>query len=137
MNLEKMFILARPSREPSTVAGALPKSRRLATAWRIEFAGVPLRCCTRVWQGSIPCTDGQRFSCKTPLSEWAMLVSNQRPLPCEGSTMVRWSFLEIAKFPQIAAFLWWIFSRAFRGFTRVAARLLHKFETVAEAHRSF
>jgi hypothetical protein len=34
-----------------------------------------------------------------------MLVSNERPLPCEGSTMVRWSFLELAKFPQIAAFL--------------------------------
>ena len=66
-----------------------------------------------------------------------MLVSNERPLPCEGSTMVCWSFLELAKLPQIAVFLCWIFSRAFRGFTRVAARLLHKVETVAEAHRSF
>jgi hypothetical protein len=25
--------------------------------------------------------------------EWAMLVSNQRPLPCEGSAMVCWRFL--------------------------------------------
>jgi hypothetical protein len=28
--------------------------------------------------------------------EWAMLGSNQRPLPCEGSAMVCWMFLELA-----------------------------------------
>jgi hypothetical protein len=38
-------------------------------------------------------------------SKWAMLVSNQRPLPCEGSTMVCWGFPEFAKLPQIADFL--------------------------------
>jgi hypothetical protein len=32
---------------------------------------------------------------------WAMLGSTQRPLPCEGSTIVCWSFLEIAKYLQI------------------------------------
>jgi hypothetical protein len=36
--------------------------------------------------------------------EWAMLGSNQRPLPCEGSLIVCWRFLELAKYLQIAAF---------------------------------
>jgi hypothetical protein len=54
-----------------------------------------------------------------------MLVSNERPLPCEGSTMVCWSFLELAKLPQIAVFVCCRFSQRFRRFTRVAARLLH------------
>jgi hypothetical protein len=35
---------------------------------------------------------------------WAMLGSNQRPLPCEGSVIVCWSFLELAKFLQIEGF---------------------------------
>jgi hypothetical protein len=30
-----------------------------------------------------------------------MLGSNQRPLPCEGSVMVCWGFLEIAKCLQM------------------------------------
>ncbi len=30
-------------------------------------------------------------------SEWAMLGSNQRPLPCESSAIVCWRFLEFAK----------------------------------------
>jgi hypothetical protein len=34
-------------------------------------------------------------------SEWAMLGSNQRPLPCEVSTIVFWRFLEFAKSLQI------------------------------------
>ena len=38
-------------------------------------------------------------------SKWAMLGSNQRPLPCEGSTMVCWRFLEFTKHLQIAKFL--------------------------------
>ena len=37
--------------------------------------------------------------------EWAMLGSNQRPLPCEGSTMVCWRFLELAKSLEIDVFL--------------------------------
>ena len=36
---------------------------------------------------------------------WAMLGSNQRPLPCEGSTIVCRRLLELAKLPQIADFL--------------------------------
>ena len=36
--------------------------------------------------------------------EWAMLGSNQRPLPCEGSTIVCWTFLELAKYLQTAYF---------------------------------
>jgi hypothetical protein len=55
-----------------------------------------------------------------------MLGSNQRPLPCEGSAMVCWGFLELAELPQIAVFLRCCFSQMFRRFTRVAARLLHK-----------
>ena|SRR5918995_4456764 len=35
---------------------------------------------------------------------WAMLGSNQRPLPCEGSVIVCWRFLELAKLLQITVF---------------------------------
>ncbi len=31
------------------------------------------------------------------LFQWAMLGSNQRPLPCEGGAMLCWFFLAIAK----------------------------------------
>jgi hypothetical protein len=58
--------------------------------------------------------------------EWAMLGSNQRPLPCEGSTIVCWRFLELAKCLQIDIFSLIDFSQYFRRFTRVAARLLHR-----------
>ncbi len=45
----------------------------------------------------------RRIACKNATSfEWAMLGSNQRPLPCEGSATVCWSFLELAKLLQIA-----------------------------------
>ena len=54
-----------------------------------------------------------------------MLGSNQRPLPCEGSKIVCWRFLEIAEYLQITEFPRWRISRHFRRFTRVAARLLH------------
>jgi hypothetical protein len=37
-------------------------------------------------------------------AEWAMLGSNQRPLPCEGSVIVCWRFLEVAKSLQIERF---------------------------------
>jgi hypothetical protein len=57
---------------------------------------------------------------------WAMLGSNQRPLPCEGSTIVCWRFLELAKCLQIVVFVYRHFSQGFRIFTRVAARLLHR-----------
>jgi hypothetical protein len=40
----------------------------------------------------------------TTFLKWAMLISNQRPLPCEGSTLVCWGFLEHAKCPLIAEF---------------------------------
>jgi hypothetical protein len=50
------------------------------------------------------------FSCKTPLSEWAMLVSNQRPLPCESEPR---SFATVRRHP-IPAFL----SRLSRYFYR-------------------
>src|SRR5215204_3436432 len=32
---------------------------------------------------------------------WAMLGSNQRPLPCEGSTLVCWKFVELAECLQM------------------------------------
>ncbi len=57
-----------------------------------------------------------------------MLVSNQRPLPCEGSTMVCCSFLELAECLQIAVFVSCRFSQHFRRFARVAAQLLHTLE---------
>jgi hypothetical protein len=54
-----------------------------------------------------------------------MLGSNQRPLPCEGSVIVCWRFLEISKYLQMEAIRLWRFSQPFRRFIRVAARLLH------------
>src|SRR5215210_999765 len=57
-----------------------------------------------------------------------MLGSKQRPLPCEGSTIVCCRFLELANFPQTAVFLRRRIFQLFRRFTRVAARLLHKGE---------
>jgi hypothetical protein len=64
---------------------------------------------------------------------WAMLGSNQRPLPCEGSVIVCWRFLELAKYLQITAFLRSCFSQGFRGFTRVAGRLLHTTRRMLQA----
>jgi hypothetical protein len=61
----------------------------------------------------------------TAFSEWAMLGSNQRPLPCEGSKILCWRFLELAKHLQIRIFSRRHFSQVFRRFTRVVARLLH------------
>src|SRR5215217_7038884 len=55
-----------------------------------------------------------------------MLGSNQRPLPCEGSTIVCWRFLELAKFLQTVIFLRQCFSQHFSSFTQVAAQLLHR-----------
>jgi len=38
-------------------------------------------------------------------SEWAMLGSNQRPLPCESSVIVCWRILRLAKSLQMMNFL--------------------------------
>jgi hypothetical protein len=47
----------------------------------------------------------RRFTCKNAtFVEWAMLGSNQRPLPCESSAIVCSTFLDCAKSLQIAAF---------------------------------
>src|SRR5215218_8539518 len=46
---------------------------------------------------------------------WAMLGSNQRPLPCEGSVLVCWRFLELAKFLQKRRFFILPFSQHFRN----------------------
>jgi hypothetical protein len=62
----------------------------------------------------------------TTFNKWAMLGSNQRPLPCEVSTIVCWRFLELAKFLQTVIFLRQCFSQHFSSFTQVAARLLHR-----------
>jgi hypothetical protein len=59
--------------------------------------------------------------------KWAKLGSNQRPLPCEGSAMVCWRFLELTESLQMAVCPRWHFPQHFRRFTRVAARLLHRF----------
>jgi hypothetical protein len=55
--------------------------------------------------------------------EWAMLGSNQRPLPCECSVIVCWGFLELAKFLQMHRFFTFL-SQQFRRFARVVAQLL-------------
>jgi len=58
-------------------------------------------------------------------TEWAMLGSNQRPLPCEGSVIACWSFLELAKFLQIHRFfaldLFPAFQEIYSGCCTVAA----------------
>jgi len=51
-------------------------------------------------------------------------LSNQRSLPCEGSVIVCWRFLELAKLLQTAVFLRQRFSWRFRKFTQVTTRLL-------------
>jgi hypothetical protein len=59
-------------------------------------------------------TRGYHFSAFAGHLEWAMLGSNQRPLPCEGSTIGCWRFLELAKYLQTTVFLLWYFSPAFQ-----------------------
>ena len=49
--------------------------------------------------------------------------SNQRPLPCEGSKIVCWTFLQVAKPLQKAILLRIHFPLVFRRFTRVAAQV--------------
>jgi hypothetical protein len=51
-----------------------------------------------------------------------MLVSNQRPLPCEDSVNACWKSLELAKLLQIAVFFRVHFALVFRRFTRVLHR---------------
>jgi hypothetical protein len=36
--------------------------------------------------------------------EWAMLGSNQRPLPCEGRSITLWLFATVQKYLQNSAF---------------------------------
>jgi hypothetical protein len=40
------------------------------------------------------------FLQKGLFSEWAMLGSNQRPLPCEGRSIRSWSFMTVQKYLQ-------------------------------------
>ncbi len=49
-------------------------------------------------------SEASRFLFFAGIYWWAMLGSNQRPLPCEGSVMVCWQYLEIAKRLQIEVF---------------------------------
>jgi hypothetical protein len=45
------------------------------------------------------------FSLQTEqFSKWTMLRSNQRPLPCEGSVIICWTFLERANSLQTTPF---------------------------------
>jgi hypothetical protein len=60
------------------------------------------RCCTKLSTRKL---EASLFLLFAGLLKWAMLGSNQRPLPCEGSAMVSWRFLELAEFLQIAIFL--------------------------------
>ena len=55
-----------------------------------------------------------------------MLISKQRPLPCEGSAIGCCRSLEIAKFLRISGFMSYRYSQRFRRSTQVAARLLHR-----------
>jgi hypothetical protein len=46
-----------------------------------------------------------RFSCKMTLfPKWAMLGSNQRPLPCEVRSILSWLFAAVQKLLQISIF---------------------------------
>ncbi len=40
----------------------------------------------------------------TAIFEWAMLGSNQRPLPCEGRSITPWSFATVQKYLQTGTF---------------------------------
>src|SRR5215204_1247241 len=50
-----------------------------------------------------------RFPSLAGTSWWAMLGSNQRSLPCEGSKIACWEFLELAECLQMVEFLCWLF----------------------------
>ena len=67
---------------------------------------------------------------------WACLDSNQGPLPYQRSRIHFPTFPECAKYLQIRAFRRCDFSRVFRLFTPVAARLLHiKYRSFWETHQ--
>jgi hypothetical protein len=59
-------------------------------------------CCTLLTMGELAHLGTPPFA---GISWWAMLGSNQRSLPCEGSVIVCWRFLELAKRLQIAIFM--------------------------------
>jgi hypothetical protein len=65
-----------------------------------------------------------------------MLGSNQRPLPCEGSAIVFWSFLEFPKCLQITVFLYFHFSLHFRIFVWVAAHRVYSVELETKGHKA-
>jgi hypothetical protein len=41
---------------------------------------------------------------KRSFSKWAMLGSNQRPLPCEGKAITSWLFAGVRKYLQNSVF---------------------------------
>jgi hypothetical protein len=70
------------------------------------FVWVGVRLCTKGRDNLRPNSHILRFSLQMRyFSEWAMLGSNQRPLPCEGSVIACWRFLELAKYLQTDVFL--------------------------------
>jgi hypothetical protein len=68
-----------------------------------------------------------------------MLVSNQRPLPSEGTLIECGSVLELARLLQIEGCFREQFALVFRRFTQVAAqisRLLHQHKVQDDRHSS-
>ena len=57
--------------------------------------------------------------------DWAMLSLNQRPLPCEGSTIVRCRCAGFTKSLQTVEFTGVVLFLRFQVIVWVAARLLH------------
>ena len=60
----------------------------------------------------------------TEFREWAMLVSNQRPLPCECEGAASYAFAGVQELPQIAAFASKMFRDRPPPFARVGVLLV-------------
>jgi hypothetical protein len=98
------------------------------------FANIPFSsfqeiysgCCTRVTKGAqsltlvlVFCLQIARFM------EWAMLVSNQRPLPCEGKASKLWLFALAQKTLQNGLFLLSMFRPCSPTFAWVGVLLVY------------
>jgi hypothetical protein len=58
------------------------------------------------------------------IPKWAMLVSNQRPLPCEGSEVGCWSLLSSASSNISVLTLFPVLQEVYSGCCTVAANLV-------------
>ena len=73
---------------------------------RAVFSALLHGCCTRAgpWLGSL-IFGATKVLQSSAFNKWAMLGSNQRPLPCEVRSILSWLFAAVQKLLQISGFL--------------------------------